>query len=78
MGAYYCHECDHYRDSRDGCYEHPSQDNELVCEECFAEMPEPTIEVRQGGVFSKAQLAQIAKMEQESILEELENQRGHR
>ena len=66
MSIFYCHECGRYIDNDwSPCEEHPTKANELVCEECFAEMPEPTIEVRQGGVFSKAQLAIIARLEAE-------------
>ena len=66
MAIYRCSECDKMVDNDwEPCEEHPTKDNELVCPACFEDYPEPTIDVRQGGVFSKAQLATIARLEAE-------------
>ena len=64
MGSYYCRECDNIRDSHDGCHEDPRYENELLCPDCFNDLPD-TPQVRQSGVFSADQLAIIKKLEEE-------------
>jgi len=69
MAIYRCFECDKMVDNDwNPCEEHPTKDNELVCPSCFEEyedMPEPSLEVKQGGVFTPEQQAQIRRMEQD-------------
>jgi DNA-directed RNA polymerase subunit RPC12/RpoP len=60
MAVYKCFECDSFVDNDyHPCEEHPSETNELVCPDCFIELPEPSIKVRQRGVFTPAQQAII-------------------
>jgi len=66
MAIYRCSRCDEMKDGDyDVCTEDPDEEFGLMCESCTCELPEPTLEVRQGGVFSKAQLATIARLEAE-------------
>ena len=41
MGVYYCHHCDHYKESREhGCEEDPNNregEFDMICEECHIE-----------------------------------------
>ena len=49
MGCYYCHHCDHYRESHDGCYEDPNdgpKDFNLICEECHMNYEDEQAEQR--------------------------------
>ena len=66
MAIYRCGECDHWRDDDHfPCEEHPKHDNELICPDCVAELPD-TPEIRQKGQFTAEQLEIIKKLEEES------------
>lgn len=60
MAMYYCEGCDRYIDDD----WHPMEISEL-CPDCHENVRE-TPQMRQHGVFSQDQLAQIRKMEQEA------------
>jgi hypothetical protein len=73
MGTFYCHQCDTYNDSHDGCQEDPTRENELVCESCYGDLCDAKEEEINGEdyrkpiiAFSSEQRRQIKKLQKES------------
>jgi hypothetical protein len=63
---YRCYKCQKFIDNDwYPCEQHPTMLTELLCPACVDDT-KPSLEVKQGGVFTKEQLQIIAQLETES------------